>query len=58
MSYEVGDKFIDKDGFIATIHSLEPFEFIVDYGFTYLSLYSKHTFSRFVKLTELTKALI
>jgi hypothetical protein len=58
MSYKVGDKFIDYDGSIATIECLTPFTFIVDYGFTFLKLHSKETFSRFVPMTELTKALV
>lgn len=54
---KVGDQFIDKDGNIAIITSLEPFSFIVDYGAFSQELRSKDTFARFTPLTELTRAL-
>ena len=57
MEIKVGDQFIDKDGNIATINSLEPFSFTVDYGFHALDFASKDIFARFTPLTELTKAL-
>jgi hypothetical protein len=58
MSYfKVGDQFIDKDGNTATINSLEPFSFIVDYGAFSQELRSKDTLARFIPVTELIKAL-
>lgn len=55
---KIGDKFIDLDGNIATIYNMEPFSFIVDYGFTCLELRSEDTFARFFPMTELVKALL
>ena len=58
MSYEVGDKLIDRDGNVATIICLSPFKFTIDYEVGSMELYTKGILSRFVPLTELLKALV
>lgn len=57
---EVGDKFIDLDGHIATIMSVDPLEYEVVYLGIDLTntLSSPDTLKRFIPLTELNKALV
>lgn len=58
---KVGDKFIDLDGNIATVMSLDPFfQYEVQYGDVLppLILQSTETFKRFIPMTELNKALV
>jgi hypothetical protein len=58
MSYEVGDKLIDRNGNVATVTCLSPFTFIIDYGVGSMQLHTEGILSRFVPLTELLKALV
>ena len=57
---EVGDKFIDLDGHVATIISVDPLEYEVFYIGINLTntLSSPNTLERFIPLTELNKALV
>jgi hypothetical protein len=58
MSYEVGDKLIDRNGNVATVTCLSPFTFTIDYGICSMELCTKGILSRFVPLTELLRALV
>jgi hypothetical protein len=57
---EVGDILIDFKGSLATITSMYPLRYDVKYwtGITNISMHSLEILSRFVPLTELTKALV